>query len=272
MRIALVAIMAPCIDGRGGHATRDAEASESSLDIPNIAEPVDADGDGLDDMYETQLARNYVPYLSLDPGDRCPRDGLVARVRPHPDDPAKILIVYSHVFEHDCGFESHVGDNEAFGIVIDPSLPAPDGILAIRTVSHQNTPCQRITECSTCPGDGRPQCDLADDDGEKWPVLYASKSKHGQYATLAQCPLLGTCLDKCTFSNTRTRPAVVNAGEPGAPLVEDLTAQGFVTPANGWTEASLMHFDLWNADHFGTAGSVAGDLTDATFTPKVCSK
>jgi hypothetical protein len=268
--IAVALAVAPWTDAGDMHRLRTLAAA-ATLE-PTRFEPrnVDADHDGLEDAYETRLAREYMPYISLDPDERCARDGLVARVRKHPADATKILIVYSHLFEHDCGFGSHVGDNEAFGIVIDPTRPAPEGILAIKTVSHQNTRCKRITECSTCPGDGRPACDLASDGGAEWPVLYASNGKHGQYATLGQCPLLGTCFDVCTLSKTRTRPPVVNIGEPGAPLVDDLTTQGFVNAANGWTEPSLLHVDPWNAPHFGTAGNMAGDLTDDTFTPGLC--
>ena len=69
-----------------------------------------------------------------------------------------------------------------------------------------------------------------------WPVVYASKDKHGQYATKAQCPLIGTCLDQCTLNPTRHVMPVVNVGEPDHHLVTDLTAQGFVTAANGWSE------------------------------------
>jgi hypothetical protein len=47
--------------------------------------------------------------------------------------------------------------------------------------------------------------------------------------------------------------------------------QGFITPANGWTEDALMHVDPWDAMHdFGGAGNVAGDLQDATFEPAPC--
>jgi hypothetical protein len=146
-------------------------------------------------------------------------------------------------------------------------LPAPTGILAMRTASHQNTPCQRTTECSTCANDTRPRCDLQGG----WPVLYASKDKHGQYVTKGQCTLFGTCFDQCTLNSARAVAPVVNVGEPDHPRVTDLSTQGFITSTNGWTEAALMNFDPWDAARdFGDAGNVAGDLQDATFEPAAC--
>jgi hypothetical protein len=232
------------------------------------ASQVDLDGDGLDDAYELELAAAYLPHISLDPDDGCTRAGLVVRVRPHPQDASKVLVIYDHLFETDCGLGGHTGDNEVFGALIDPTRPAggaPGGILALRTASHQGTACERITECSTC-GDGRPACDLQ----AGRPVLYASKGKHGQYATRAQCPLFGTCFDQCTLNTTPAVPPLANAGEPGRPLITDLTTQGFITAANGWTEAELMHVDPWGPEDFGGAGNIAEDLVDPVFEVAPC--
>ncbi|HSD90596.1 MAG TPA: hypothetical protein VLB44_23890 [Kofleriaceae bacterium] len=274
MRLAIFAVgLAACSSGGGPDmSTPDADigpdASSVTADAPITS---DVDGDGLADDLEDQLARDYLPYVSLDPGDGCALSGFVARVRPHPKDATKILIVYSHLFQEDCGLGGHVGDNEAFGIAIDPNVPAPAGILAIRAASHQGTLCQRTTECSTCAGDSRTHCDLATDGGMQWPVVYASKDKHGQYASKSGCPLLGTCFDQCTLNPQRDIAPVVNVGEPTHHMVGDLTAQGFITPANGWTEPSLMNFDPWNAmQDFGGAGNIAGDLQDSTFEPAPC--
>lgn len=268
MRLAIFAVLAACSGGRSHESAPDAPVTPDAPDPPAM---IDDDHDGLDDAFELRLARDYMPFVSLDPDDGCPLSGMVARVREHPDDATKIVIVYSHLFQEDCGLNGHVGDNEAFGIAIDPTVPPPAGILAIRTAAHQNTPCERVTQCTTCAGDSRTACDRADDAGTQWPVLYASRGKHGQYASAAQCPLIGTCFDKCTLARIRVRPPVVNAGEPSAPLTRDLTADGFITAANGWTEPALLGFDPWDfAANFGSAGNVAGDLTDPAFIPATC--
>jgi hypothetical protein len=267
MRLAICAVLAAC--GSGGHVDTVVPDAPTSVEPDaSVGSTVDDDSDGLADDVEDRLAREYLPYVSLDPSDGCALSGFVARVRKHPADPTKIVIVYSHLFQRDCGLAGHVGDNEAFGIAVDPTKPAPAGILAMRTASHQNTPCQRTTECTTCGNDSRPRCDLQDG----WPVLYASKDKHGQYATKSSCSLIGTCFDQCSLNPVRTSAPVTNVGEPGHPRVTDLTAQGFITAANGWTEADLMNFDPWDESHdFGGAGNVAGDLQDATFEPALCN-
>jgi hypothetical protein len=277
MRLAIVAVLVAtlgaCSSGSGVDMfDPDAAAPASDTALPPDAPPfIDLDNDGLDDADEQRLATDYAPFLSLAPDDGCPRSGLVARVREHPADATKILIAYSHLFERDCGLSGHVGDNEAFGVLIDPALPAPAGILAIRTASHQNTPCERVTDCTTCANDTRPTCDVATEAGVQWPVLYASKDKHGQYATKAKCSLFGTCFDSCALNPQRAVVPVVNVGEPGRPLVSDLTADGFITAANGWTEAALMSFDPWDpAKDFGSAGNIAGDLQDPEILPAPC--
>jgi hypothetical protein len=249
----------------GHHASPDGAADVASDVGADTAMIVDDDGDGLDDALETRLAIAYMPYISIDPADNCALDGMLVRVRPHPADATKILIVYDHLYANDCGFAGHVGDDEVFGVAIDPAIPPPAGILAIRAVSHQNTPCERDTQCSTC-GDSRPACDRATD---MTPIVYASKDKHGNYATLAQCPLIGTCFDQCTLNPARRMPAVVNAGEPAHHLVDDLTTQGFVTA--DWP-AELQHFDPWDPmKTFGGAGNIAMDLVDPAFEAATCN-
>jgi hypothetical protein len=270
MRLALVLATAAC--GSIGHkATPDAsDAVDAASDAGRDAGH-DDDGDGLDDDLELQLATDYLPYVSLDPGDGCALDGFVVRLRKHPADPTKILIVYDHLLQNDCGLGGHVGDDEVFGVAIDPNLPPPTGILAIRAVSHQGTACERDTQCSTCGGaDARTPCDLAPIGNAMWPVVYASKNKHGNYASIAGCPLIGTCLDQCTLNPSPRRAPIVNVGEPDHHTIANLTTQGFITAQNGWTELTLMNFDPWSASDFGTAGNIANDLIDPAFEAAPC--
>jgi hypothetical protein len=254
-----------------GASSRDPATDASTGDAVGIDAPqpvVDNDQDGLDDAYETQLASSYLPFISLDPGDGCSRSGLAVRVVKHPADATKILMVFSHLYETDCGLNGHTGDNEAFGVVIDPTKPAPTGILAIKAASHQNTPCQKITECSTC-GDARPACDRQAIAGVMWPVIYASKDKHGGYAN--KCSTFGTCFDTCTLAAMPHRPPIVNVGEREHPLVNNLTTQGFITALNGWTKPELMNVDPWGPNEFGSAGVPAEDFVDPVFVPGVCN-
>jgi hypothetical protein len=98
---------------------------------------VDADGDGLIDAQELAIAQSYYPYYSVSPSDKCPLHGVLFRASPHPADASKIALWYVVLYENDCGAGGHVGDDEVFGALVDPSVPPPAGLLALRAISHQ---------------------------------------------------------------------------------------------------------------------------------------
>jgi hypothetical protein len=231
---------------------------------------VDEDGDGLDDGDELRWAKDYLPFISTAPGDGCKVGGLLVRVTPNPDDAHMVHIIYDYLYDIDCGLGGHPGDDEVFAITADLTVPAPEGIRAMRAISHQNTPCQRDSVCGSCGG--LQPCQTLTKDGKAWPAIWPSKDKHGGYVNRASaCTLVGTCLDQCDDATTPTVPEIVNAGEPGMPLVSDLTDHGFVTSANGWTNMELFHFDPWKTGaKFGGAGVVALDLIDPAFNTPAC--
>lgn len=226
--------------------------------------PGDVDEDGLDDDDELRIATEYFPYLSLDPRDECARNGVVFRLTPHPSDRSKIAIWYVVLYEKDCGLTQHVGDNEGLGVLVDPALPAPAGILAVRAISHQNTFCEHVSTCGSLPG-CKP-CDVAIKDGKPYPVVYASVNKHGGYVDEGACDAKFVCdFGGCARNPLPSVPPLVNAGEPGRPLTQDLSRDGFIRPELGWHAKELNGYDPWGGAKFGTAGRVAGDLDDAAF-------
>ena len=230
---------------------------------------VDEDRDGLDDGREMEWAQDYLPFLSLDPGDGCTRGGMLVRVHPHPDDATKVHLLYDHLYEKDCGLTGHVGDNEAFGLTIDPAIPAPAGILTMVAIGHQSTICEKKTTCGSCGG--LDACATGMKNGAAYPVVFSSKDKHASYVQKDKCNPILSCFDTCTLASTSTAVTLVNVGEPGAPLVTDLTDQGFITAANGWTAQELFHWNPWDGSKdFGGAGNVAEDLVDTAFIPPVC--
>ncbi|MFO0553598.1 MAG: hypothetical protein U0271_34770 [Polyangiaceae bacterium] len=225
--------------------------------------PVDLDQDGLADVDEATWAEAYRPFLSLHPDDGCDLGGIVYRVHPHPDDPTKLHIVYDHLFEEDCGFGGHVGDNEAFGVTVDPTLPAPEGIVSIVAIGHQGTLCEQVSRCGACGG--LDACETATVNGVTLPIVYSSKDKHASYVN--GCGALN-CFDSCALSSKSDHPPMVNAGEPDAPLVSNLSTQGFINAQSGWTQMELFDIDPWDANvDFGGAGNIAGDLVDSAFVP-----
>jgi hypothetical protein len=250
--------------GAGGGATTGG-AGGGGGDAPSV----DLDGDGLDDADEAALAAAYLPYLSVDPEDGCALGGIVYRIYPHPDDAAMLHVIYDHLFETDCGLGGHVGDNEVFGATIDPALPPPAGILALRGISHQDTFCEVISECGAACG--YEACATKDVGGKAMPVVFSSRDKHATYVLESKCQSFTGCFDTCGLAETAPERPMINAGEPEAHLVEDLTDDGFITRANGWSEQTLFHYNPWDpTTEFGSAGVVADDLVDPAFLTPAC--
>jgi hypothetical protein len=295
----LLSLLALAIGCGGSGATsdgdRDAETDASSLDTTTSGEAGDSastddtattadtaasetpaaetggdlDGDGLDDAYEAKIASDYLPFLSFDPSDACPRAVTVYRVYPHPDAPkTRLHVIVDTLLEKDCGASGHAGDNEVFAMTIDASKPAPAGILAMRAISHQNTACEKVTNCGTCAG--LTACTTASRKGAMFPVVFYSKDKHGSYLKEADCDNACFFTNFCVLAPTPTEPKLVNAGEPGKPLVNDLTKAGYITTANGWTEMTVFNYDVWGGKEFGKAGVVSEDLIDPAFKTPAC--
>lgn len=228
----------------------------------------DLDLDGLADAYENRLAAEYLPYLAVHPADGCKLGGIVFRARKHPLNPALVYVLYDHLFQTDCGLTAHPGDNEAFGVTINPAKPAPAGITAMKAISHQGTACEKTTRCGTC--NGLAACELGTYSAGARPLVFSSKDKHGTYVSSSTCNNILSCLDVCAAAELPGVP-LLNVGEPGAHLVQNLTTQGFIKADAGWTEASLYDYDPWDpATDFGSAGLVSGDSVDPAFESEAC--
>jgi hypothetical protein len=241
------------------------DAQDSPADSgSDSASKGDLDGDGLDDADEQLWASQYYPFYAIHPSDGCKTHGVVFRLSPHPKNAGRITIWYDVLYDDDCGGAGHAGDDEVFGVVADPARAGADGILAVRAISHQGTPCERTTTCGKCQGMSTCSTELRN--GAKYPVVYASKDKHGSYTDKGTCDSSFICdFGGCGIATPADAPPLVNAGEPGKPLMSDLTTQGFITAQNGWKNMALFHFDPWKPGKFGGAGDVSKDLVDPAF-------
>jgi hypothetical protein len=254
----------PATSPGAGSTTPPASNDGGSADAADGASDVDEDGDGIPDAREAEWASAYLPLLSIHPSDGCKTHGILYRLSPHPKDAKKMMMRVVVLFDEDCGANGHAGDDEVFGVVFDPQKPAPAGILAVRAISHQGTPCERTTTCGSCRG--LSACSTATKDGAAYPVVYPSKDKHGLYVDKGTCSTSFVCdFGGCSLATSPPASPMVNAGEPGKPLVTNLTTEGFVTAANGWTKQELMNFDPWKPGDFGGAGDVSNDLVDDAF-------
>ncbi len=220
---------------------------------------MDRDGDGLSDAEEAALASHHLPYLSLMPIDGCPTSGLAVRVTP---EPAGVRIRYAWLFDHACETAITDGGGGVISLLVDP---AKNALVSMRAIARPDTSCQSISTCGICLGQS-PCAVLADK-----PAVWASQDRHGLYVNRQlRCTQTGACSSVCSDAMKPTAPPIVNVGEPQAPLVRDLTADGFIQPQNGWTSVSLQHYDPWGGLPFGTGPSVAALLSGTDTATPVC--
>lgn len=226
--------------------------------------PADRDGDGIDDGVEMQIALTYLPFLSLSPSDGCPVSGLAVRVTPASVSPL-VMVRYAWLFDRGCDATPVAGSGGSFSLVIDPIDGGAAGIVSLRAVGREGTGCQNLSTCGRCPG----QLSCATLGG--LPAVWAGVGSHALYVdrTLS-CVQTSECAALCTDAARSAAPPIVNVGEPGAPLVGDLTTQGFITTANGWQSSALMHYDPWSGQPFGVIASVAEMLSGVEIDPPVC--
>jgi hypothetical protein len=218
----------------------------------------DADGDGLDDDFERELAQLNLPKIYDAPGESCGAPhGVIYRVRRHPQNPKRIAITYVVLYANDCGqLNGHAGDAESFAVTIDPDAqPGAPATVGITTWAHAGTACGSTSSCETAAGTS--SCGNGSDEV----TVYASRDKHANYLSTDTCS--DNCFDECGTGDRLTGP-LLDAGEPDHPKVTDLTLQGFVR--DGW-DKSLQHFNPWSTVEFAGGGRLDRPLTTLLAPP-----
>jgi hypothetical protein len=236
----------------GLRCSSDAQCGAGSCQLGYCVQS-DADGDGLDDELEREVAWLNFPKLLLAPDESCGAPhGVIYRVRRHPQNPKRLAITYVVLYANDCGeLNGHVGDAESFAITVD--LDAQPGALAtvgVEAWAHFGTACGSTSSCESAPGTGA----CGDRSGDI--VVYSSRDKHANYLSTNTCS--DNCFDSCGAGQRLTGP-LVNVGEPDHPTVTDLTAQGFVQP--GTWDQQLLHMNPWGSVEFAGGGRLDRPLT-----------
>jgi hypothetical protein len=219
-----------------------------SVPLQAQASGADSDGDGLDDTFEDDLARRFMPSLWFASGEKCisPASSalpgtVLVRVRPHPADASKIALGYSVLYADDCGslfgIGKHKGDVEPLSLTLSVNAACPSGYGAysIKTISHEGSSTEHVDEellSNSCAWDR--------DSAEHSRVarVFVAKSKHGNYLSLESCDRSGfLSLDKCGQAFTREF-RVYNTGEDGARRLDSLSDYGF--PGEfAWSEVNF---------------------------------
>jgi hypothetical protein len=223
----------------------------------------DRDGDGIDDDLEREVAELNFPKVMMALGETCGAPhGVVYRVRRHPALPRRLAVTYVVMYANDCGeLTGHVGDAESFAITVDlDAQPGAAATVGVEAWAHAGTTCGSTSSCETavatneCGDKGSAPSEV---------VIYASREKHANYLSTATCG--GNCFDSCSAGERIIGP-LLNVGEPGHPLVTDLTTQGFVQGADGWAK-ELLHFNPWGSVEFSGGGRIDKPLSDLTAPP-----
>ena len=182
----------------------------------------DLDRDRLDDSFEQALLERFAPafYLSAGECDGLPasfvpgtRDPVVAarngtihgRVFPASD--GAIELQYFHLWARDCGRGGHDLDAEHVSALVELQ---PDGTWAARlwyAAAHEDTICDQSSGARAS----------ALGAGSGGPPVYIPRGKHASYLSPGHCAR-GCGGDTCPLGPPLRVVALVNIGEPGAPL------------------------------------------------------
>jgi hypothetical protein len=182
----------------------------------------DLDRDGLDDAFEQVLLQRFLPVFYVSAGE-C--DGLPAsfvRGTEHPVVAARngtihgrafpafegaVELHYFHLWARDCGRGGHDLDAEHVSALIEPQA---DGTWAARlwyAAAHEDTICDQSS--------GARAATLgAVTAGAR---VYISRGKHASYLERGHCSR-GCGGDACPLGQPIAVSALLNIGEPGAPL------------------------------------------------------
>jgi hypothetical protein len=182
----------------------------------------DADRDGLDDSFEQVLLERFTPVFYVSAGEcdglpasfvRGTKDPVVAarngtiHGRAFPASEGAIELQYFHLWARDCGRGGHDLDAEHVSALIEPQS---DGTWAARlwyAAAHEDTICDqssgaRASTVGAVTG-GAP--------------VYISRGKHASYLERGHCTR-GCGGDVCPLGQPMEVSALLNIGEPGAPL------------------------------------------------------
>ena len=203
------------------------------LALPSAASAADDDGDGVDDGMEDALADRFFPLVWFDNGEDCTAPAetwnpgtVLARVRPHPENPANIAITYVVLYRRDCGdlfgIGSHGGDVEAVSLTLAPNPACGDGYgaFSLKTVAHQGTGFE-VTEVAYLGN----ACDWGRHAGGRG-AIYSSENKHGNYINDGTCDDALGGGENCGADFT-TDFGVFNVGEDWFRRVDELSGHQF---------------------------------------------
>jgi hypothetical protein len=215
-----------------------AELIDDRLEL-RTAQPVmcegcdDFDGDGLADAWEAIVLDAFRPAIRMavdEPFLTDPNATIleVARIFPVSFEPlvvrALIAIPWHRDYGSTCGgIGAHNGDPERVALELEA---LPDGAV---TIARAYTAGHEFTSADSSHLYASEELrELEYDTDPRW-IVYASLNKHASYANSARCADASAvpCVRETCGAAAELLPDVINAGEPEAPLIDDLSTFGF---------------------------------------------
>ena len=227
-----------------------AMASDCEAELPGPLLCADRDRDGLTDIWEWLAIRHLRPFVRLHDDEQFLQDpdGImahVARVTPADDGRIRVFIIIGFSRDYgSCGVSKHAGDSERVIYDLTPMSAGGSGDYRVNgfyAAAHEESPNDH--------GQLIWAEDFDDLEIVRDPVsrdarirVYSSRDKHATYISPAACLNSGLqiaglrvpCTQDFCDDGAETRVTerdlelpFVNAGEPEAPLVEDLEEIGF---------------------------------------------
>jgi len=223
---------------------------------------VDADGDGLVDAWEKLVLDRLHPAVTFDEDEPLldKDDAFAALGRLYARDATHLTAIVLLVYAQDYGAPNwlcfgaskHPGDVER--VALDLELVGKGDVVVKNafTTGHEGTEDDQSHVWKTAELKKLEVIDDALSGGEpRWRV-YASQSKHATYVSKEHCENVRLaklthrfCVNEdCAPDRVRDQakytklPSIVNAGEPGKPIVDDLGPLGF-KGERAWSEAKF---------------------------------
>lgn len=181
----------------------------------------DLDRDGLDDALEQRLLGQFLPVFLVSGGecDVAPAEFVAGEAEPRVAarngtiygqvlrrDASRVEVHYYHLWARDCGTGGHALDAEHVSALVklDGAEPRAEFWYA---AAHEDTLCSSGSAAGAVVVDGE----------TKGPRVWISRGKHGSFLSAKACRR-GCGGDKCEGAKALAVAALVNLGEPAAPM------------------------------------------------------
>lgn len=227
---------------------------------------IDADADGLSDIWERIALHRLRPFVRMHPSEPLFRDyhgRVMASGRVTPIGNSRIRVFLPIVFSYDygrCSATQHRGDPERIALDLLVLDAYTIEVAGVYTASHEGTPVDGSTMTVADELSGLEYANDSITNMPRW-VVYSSIGKHAMYPSANACASQGTLIcvnDDCAEpgdSRNDLLPDVYNVGEPDS-LHFEFEGCNEEAPHSP-TRKAPARTDIWGTDNY--CGGIPND-------------